>query len=111
MVRQIIQPSAPTRRRGNPNWGKPLTGVPRSPTAFEMEVSRLRLSKEKYIISEELRGWCQKNRNRIYIPEWLLAEWHIVVDVNFDWFVNNEKNHRAGPDAGADSGATMKKTG
>jgi len=76
-----------------------------------MEVSRLRLSKENYILSEELRGWCQKNRNRIYIPEWLLAEWHIVVDVNFDWFVINQASHRTDPNVRTDLGATMRKAG
>jgi hypothetical protein len=33
-----------------------------------------------YTSSPELRIWCEQNRNRIYIPEWLLQEWDITVD-------------------------------
>lgn len=117
MSRQV-QPSIQTRRRRNPTWGKPIIVAPRSLTEFEMEVSRLQLTKERYLFSDELRGWCRKNRNRIYVPEWLLETWHIVVDVNFDWFLTSEKSHKARLKAGADvdvttedSSATMKKAG
>jgi len=30
-----------------------------------------------------LHTWCRQNRNRIYIPEWLLEEWSITVDPTF----------------------------
>jgi hypothetical protein len=33
-----------------------------------------------YTYSRELRAWCKRNRNRVYIPEWLLEEWGITVD-------------------------------
>jgi hypothetical protein len=36
-------------------------------------------SRLAYASWRELRIWCQENRNRFYIPEWLLAEWHITV--------------------------------
>jgi hypothetical protein len=36
-----------------------------------------------YTSSRELHAWCKKNRNRIYIPEWLLAEWRLNVDPYF----------------------------
>jgi hypothetical protein len=48
-----------------------------------MEVRRLRLTKKKFVLSKELHGWCQENRNRVYVPEWLLEKWGIEVDVNF----------------------------
>ena len=32
--------------------------------------------------STELRSWCEHNRNRCYIPEWLLERWAIPVDQN-----------------------------
>jgi hypothetical protein len=50
-----------------------------------MEVRRLRLTKEMYAVSNELHGWCKRNKNRVYIPEWLLQNWGIEVDVKFDW--------------------------
>lgn len=65
---------------------KPVVVAPRFPTEFEMEVKRLGLTTETYVFSNELRRWCERNRNRIYIPEWLLKKWAIVVDVNFEWF-------------------------
>jgi len=36
-----------------------------------------------YASSVELRTWCEQNRNRIDVPEWLLKEWDITVDANF----------------------------
>jgi len=36
-----------------------------------------------YTSSAELHTWCEQNRNRLYIPEWLLEEWGITVDQNF----------------------------
>lgn len=33
--------------------------------------------------SRELRIWCERNRNRVYIPEWLLKKWDMTVDVTF----------------------------
>ena len=74
-----------TRKRGNPNWGKPVLVAPRFRTEFEMEVKRLGLTSELYVFSNELRRWCVHNRNRVYVPEWLLEKWAIVVHVNFDW--------------------------
>lgn len=45
-----------------------------------MQVTRLRLSPETYVYSTELRRWCEENRNRCYIPEWLLKAWDISVE-------------------------------
>jgi hypothetical protein len=67
-------------RKGNPDWGKFIPIGPALPTAFEMEVRRLRLSPDAYASSPELRNWCLRNRNRCYIPEWLLDAWDIPVD-------------------------------
>ncbi|MGA7293238.1 MAG: hypothetical protein WBW53_01325 [Terriglobales bacterium] len=30
--------------------------------------------------SAELKRWCEHNRNRVYVPEWLLEAWGIQVD-------------------------------
>jgi hypothetical protein len=70
------------RRRGNPNWGRFVPPAPVVPTEFELQVRHLRLARETYVYSAELRRWCKENRNRFYIPEWLLDEWHITVDPN-----------------------------
>jgi hypothetical protein len=70
-------------RRGNPDWTKvPASIRPAKATEFEVEVNRLGLSRENYVASEQLRKWCEENRNRCYIPEWLLKEWGLPVDVN-----------------------------
>jgi len=50
-------------------------------TEFESQVLRLGLTMKTYTASTELRAWCENNKNRCYIPEWLLAEWGITVDV------------------------------
>jgi hypothetical protein len=69
-------------RRGNPNWGKFRSPGPAMPTEFELQVRRLRLSPESYAFSDELRTWCRVNRNRCYVPEWLLEAWDVPVDAD-----------------------------
>ena len=71
------------RGRGNSNWGKPLAPIPALLTEFEMEVGRLRLTRSDYVASAELKRWCDHNRNRVYVPEWLLQEWGMQVEMNF----------------------------
>jgi hypothetical protein len=82
MTRPFILPST-KRGRGNPNWGTPLTAFPVLLTQFEMQVERLGLSKAQYVASPELKLWCERNRNRVYVPEWLLNAWGIEVDPIF----------------------------
>ena len=53
------------------------------PTAFEEQIRKLGLNtKQKCIASKELRLWCEDNKERCYIPEWLLEEWGMSVDPN-----------------------------
>jgi len=52
-------------------------------TEFETEVTRLRLRKSQYVGSVKLKHWCDRNRNRVYVPEWLLAEWGMQVELYF----------------------------
>jgi hypothetical protein len=79
----MAEPNSP-RKRGNPNWGSgAMARLPILPTEFEMQVRQLRLTPEQYVISSELRTWCDKNRNHCYIPEWLLDEWGFRVDADF----------------------------
>ena len=71
------------RRRRNPNWGKPIRHAPYVATAFEEQVQQLSLNEQTCATSEELRQWCEHNKDRCYIPEWLLKRWGISVDPNF----------------------------
>ncbi len=73
---------ATTRKRGNPNWGHPIPLIPALLTEFELRVRQLQLTPGMYTSSHELRAWCEQNRNRYYVPEWLLEEWGITVDPN-----------------------------
>jgi hypothetical protein len=56
--------------------------APAVATAFEVEVKQLHLTAEQYVGSAGLRRWCEENRNRSYIPEWLLKAWNISIDAN-----------------------------
>lgn len=81
-----MKPFAPPdgkRPRGNPNWGKPLAPIRALPTEFEMEVKRLGLRRSECVASAALKRWCDRNRNRVYVPEWLLAEWEMQVEAHF----------------------------
>jgi hypothetical protein len=82
MATPVALPAA-KRKRGNPNWGRPIPLAPALPTEFELRVRQLHLMAEMYTSSRELRAWCEQNKNRVYIPEWLLGEWGINVDLNF----------------------------
>jgi len=50
------------------------------PSEFELHAKQLGLTPEKYASSDRLRQWCMQNKNRCYIPEWLLKEWELDVD-------------------------------
>ena len=56
-------------------------------TEFEAKVRDLDLVEAEYVSSRELKLWCQRNRNRVYIPEWLLGEWGMDVQAIFTGIV------------------------
>jgi hypothetical protein len=74
--------SSKARERGNPNSGKPAPHAPYVATAFEEQVRKFGLTEQTCVASEELRRWCEHNKDRCYIPEWLLKRWQISVDPN-----------------------------
>jgi len=78
-----VTPPTTTRRRGNPNWGRPSPPAPALATEFELRVKQLQLTPEMYVLSRELQAWCERNRNRVYVPEWLLKAWRLDVDPTF----------------------------
>ena len=80
------------RKRGNPNWGRPIAPLLALPTGFEMRVRQLQLTAGMYTSSAELRIWCEQNRNRVYIPEWLLEEWGITVDAALSGVIQPPNN-------------------
>ncbi len=75
--------AATERGRGNPNWGRPAESALVLATEFEKQVQQLGLTKQTCAASTQLRNWCERNRNRRYIPEWLLGAWGIHVDPTF----------------------------
>ena len=82
MNEHIAFPSKP--KRGNPNWGK-YVPIPFLITEFEQQVKLLGLTNIQYADSAELRHWCDRNRNRVYVPEWLLKKWGMTVEPFLNW--------------------------
>jgi hypothetical protein len=66
-----------------PQLGASHSARPALGTEFELRVRHLQLTPEMYTSPIELRTWCEYNRNRCYVPEWLLEEWSITVDPTF----------------------------
>ena len=82
MAKAFVVPAI-ARRRGNPNWGRPVPLAPVLATEFEKQVQQLGLTKQTCAGSGRLRSWCERNKNRCFIPEWLLGAWGIVVEDTF----------------------------
>lgn len=62
------------------NWGKRSRPLPALLTEFELQIEQLGLTKAHFVASAELRNWCARNRNRCYVPEWLLEAWGLTVE-------------------------------
>jgi len=58
--------------------------VPHIVTEFEIQVRQLRLEVTDYAASAQLREWCVRNKDRRYVPEWLLDAWDMTVDVHYN---------------------------
>ncbi len=71
-------------KHGNTGWssGRPAAVPPDMPSAFETRASELGLTAPTYVESQELHRWCHANRNKCYIPEWLLKTWGITVNAD-----------------------------
>jgi len=54
------------------------------PTAFEWQLRRLGLNEQTCLKSKELKEWCECNKDRHYIPEWLLKRWGMSIDIGLD---------------------------
>jgi hypothetical protein len=66
--------------------------IPVLETEFDVQVQKLGLTQSKYVSSFELWNWCHRNRNRVYVPEWLLAEWGMQVEDTFSDGGNHTPN-------------------
>jgi hypothetical protein len=85
-------------KRGNPNWGKEQQYPSACPTEFDVQVAHLRLTQDQYVASVDLRRRCHHNRNRFYVPEWLLKEWGMDVEDMFSGTADGGRNRgRHGP--------------
>jgi hypothetical protein len=73
-----------TSKPGNPNWsaGRPVKVTSAATTEFELQARRLGLTEEGYASSDQLRRWYAQNRDRCYVPEWLLTKWGMTTDPN-----------------------------
>jgi hypothetical protein len=69
-------------RRGNSDFasGRHTPARPATASEFEKRMRELRLTRDTCADSLALRRWCEENRNRCYIPEWLLKVWGIDVE-------------------------------
>ena len=71
-------------KRGNPNWGKPVSESFSStrPTSFEDAAASLGLSPRDYQKSKALQEWVARNKNSKYVPSDLLKPWGLEVKVD-----------------------------
>ena len=69
-----------TRVRSNWSSGIPAEVPPATQTEFEIVAGELNLVEQSYSGSQQLKKWCECNRNRRFVPEWLLKKWGIRVD-------------------------------
>lgn len=72
------------RRHGHWASGWPAAVLPEKATAFETRALELKLTAPAYVRSRELRQWCKENRNKSYVPEWLLKAWGMSVNADLD---------------------------
>lgn len=75
-----------SRKPRNPNWGQPMNLTQKygsaNVCAFDKLTEQLQLQPEQYAQSSALRAWVKTNRNRRYVPEWLLLAWGLEVDTH-----------------------------
>lgn len=69
-----------SKRRGNPNWGKPEPCVANPTTSsFDAVVKSLGLTPEQWADSSALKKWASQNKDHKYVPQELLQIWGFSV--------------------------------
>ncbi len=67
MIGAIAIAVAHARKRGHPNWGRPMPPAPALTTEFELGARHLQLTPEMYVPSPELSTWCRaKPESRLH---------------------------------------------
>jgi len=67
------------RRRGNPNWTKPVyASLGPTVASFDAIVKELGLSPEQFETSDVLKQWVLKNKDQKYVPLDLLRAWKLA---------------------------------
>jgi len=56
--------------------------IARSQQRYDHRLRNLVQRTDAYVSSDQLRRWCEHNRDRCYIPDWLLKRWGMPVDPN-----------------------------
>src|ERR1700730_14066816 len=62
-----------TRRRGNPNWGRPMLPASVLCTEFELQVKQLHLTADHYVVSADQPA--MKHLNIRWNPAIIIKEW------------------------------------
>jgi hypothetical protein len=75
MIGAMAIPFAHTREPGSSNWGRPMPPAPALTTEFELQVTQRQLTQRCIPPRLICLLGAGQNRNRVYIPEWLFAEW------------------------------------
>ncbi len=68
------------KKRGNPNWGKPMMNTLPPVLEFERVAREFKLSPDQYQHSTRLREWASVHRKSNYIPEVLLKAWGFEIE-------------------------------
>ena len=68
------------KKRGNPNWGKPMMNTLPPVLEFERVAREFKLSPDQYQHSTRLREWASVHRKSKYIPEVLLKAWGFEIE-------------------------------
>jgi len=65
------------------NWASGIAKPASTPSesAFERKVQQLGLAEHELSTSLVLKIWVAKHRHFRYVPEWLLMEWGMTVEV------------------------------
>lgn len=71
----------PKKRRGNPTWGQMGKPLPIIESQFDKLVRQLELQPSEFDHDPTLVAWVRKNCHKRYVPEWLLDELGLTVDV------------------------------
>ena len=62
-----------------PDWSKPSPKLPEGPCAIEQFAGELGIERGDWAQSEQMRAWCAREKDRRYVPTFLLEHFQLVV--------------------------------